>query len=90
MTRQRTYQEASKIIDELQAYLLQSHEYEEALDALCSLVQYPDYINDQLFDLAVKELEDALNDYKENWEIVTTKQQVTIREVRLVEKTNGN
>ena len=91
MTRQRTYQEATRIVDELSVYLdYQNDEREEALNALGTLVHYPDYIDDQLFDLAVKELEDALNDYRENWEMIETERQVTIVDVTLVEKTNGD
>ncbi len=82
-----SYEEVIDIVDQVETYLeYQCDSRQEALSLLCQLLSYPDYIDSDLYDLAVQEAQAALKDFEENWIIVKTPKTVTITEVDLVEK----
>lgn len=86
--REYDYQMMLQVCSDLEEYLdLTSDERQEALDAVIQMIQKPDHISPDLWNLGCKELIDALNWYREFTEIqtyeirnVTTAKQLVIKE----------
>lgn len=71
LLKERDLDEVREAADDLEEYLrYENDERQEALVAACDLVNYPDYISDELWNLACKEVIEALQWYRENMEVV--------------------
>lgn len=69
-------------VNELREKLAEYAEYEynshtEAMEALCRLSQYPDYISQELWDAVVTAMKAELKNYTENTRIITTTETFT-------------
>jgi hypothetical protein len=68
--------------NELREKLLEYAEYEynshtEAIEALCGLSQYPDYISQELWDAVIVAMKAELKNYTDNTRLVTTTETFT-------------
>ena len=65
---------------------LMADSYQEAIDTMCQLSRYSDYLSAQLYSALVIEMERALKNFEENYEIVEEERTVTHTVVELREK----
>ena len=74
------YKQALDLVEQLSQYLQYEdmNERSECLELLAGLVHYPDYVDDELYCQIVKQLEQELEYYKNNTEIVEREQTETI------------
>jgi len=67
------WDEICELRDNLEKYYsLEYDSHTEAMEALCRLSQYPDYISEELWDAVVIAMKSELKNYTENSKIITT------------------
>lgn len=65
------WEEIGELCEQLEKYYeLEETSHSEALELLCRLSQYPDYISDDLLGALVSEMKKELKNYTENCTIV--------------------
>ena len=83
------WEKIQEICTELNEYLLLDGPTSEteAFESICNLLVHPDYISDELLAIAVKEAEEKLKEYKDNYEITETEEVFTRKVIRLEHRT---
>ena len=79
------YDIAMELVDSIEEYL--EHEcdsHQEALQLMCQLAGYPDYIDDKFYDHLIEKLQEELQMYKDHTEIVERTETITITHQELV------
>ena len=72
------YEEVLEIAEKLREYYdLQMDSMSEAVQTLCHLSSYPDYLSDEVYAAVVKEMRAQLKNYEENCEIVEIEDTIT-------------
>ena len=66
------WDEACELRDKLREYADYHYDsYSEMINALCALSQYPDYMNQDLWNAVMRGMRAELKNYEENSQIVT-------------------